>query len=95
MTCSDKDALGGDWCGAPPLVWVELVPPPFWLEPAVVVDMFTGLLGLCRRLGVLWFWRWWGGHAWVDGEKGFGFGRRFVASLRLGGDASWLILVAS
>jgi hypothetical protein len=24
---------------APPLVWVELVPPPFWLEPTTVVDM--------------------------------------------------------
>jgi hypothetical protein len=35
----------GDWCGAPPLVWVELVPPSFLLEPAVVVDML--LVGWC------------------------------------------------
>jgi hypothetical protein len=41
MTCTDKGALGGDWCGAPPLVWVELVPPSFWLEPAAVVDMLA------------------------------------------------------
>jgi hypothetical protein len=31
----------------------------------------------------------------VDGEKGFGFGRRFGVSLRLGGDAGWFIFVAS
>jgi hypothetical protein len=29
----------GDWKGSPPLVWVELVPPPFWLDPAAVVDI--------------------------------------------------------
>jgi hypothetical protein len=31
----------------------------------------------------------------VDGEKGFGFGQRFRVSLHPGGDATWLILVAS
>jgi hypothetical protein len=31
----------------------------------------------------------------VDGEKGFSFGRKFVVSLRLGGDTRWFILVAS
>jgi hypothetical protein len=31
----------------------------------------------------------------VDGEKGFGFGRRFGVRLRLGRDVSWFILVAS
>jgi hypothetical protein len=31
----------------------------------------------------------------VDGERGFGFGQRFVVSLRLGGDIGWFILVAS
>jgi hypothetical protein len=46
MTCTGEGAHRGDWCGAPPLVWVELVPSPFWLEPmAVVVDML--LVGLC------------------------------------------------
>jgi hypothetical protein len=30
----------------------------------------------------------------VDGEKGFGFGRRFGVNLHLDGDASWFILVA-
>jgi hypothetical protein len=24
------------------LVWVELVPPPFWLDPATVVDIVAG-----------------------------------------------------
>jgi hypothetical protein len=42
MTCAGEGALGGDWYGAPLLVWVELVPPSFWLEPAAVVDMLAG-----------------------------------------------------
>jgi hypothetical protein len=40
---------------------------------------------------------WWhrrGGLEWVDGEKGFGFGRRFGVNLHLDGDSSWFILVA-
>jgi hypothetical protein len=41
MTCTDEGALRGDWCGAPSLVWVELVPPTFWLEPAAMVDMLS------------------------------------------------------
>jgi hypothetical protein len=45
MTCIDEGARWGDWCRAPPLVWVELVPPPFWLEPTAVVDML--LAGWC------------------------------------------------
>jgi hypothetical protein len=39
MTCISEGAHGGDWCRAPPLVWVELVPSVFWLDPAAVVDM--------------------------------------------------------
>jgi hypothetical protein len=27
---------------APPLVWVELAAPPFWLEPAAVVNVLSG-----------------------------------------------------
>jgi hypothetical protein len=30
-----------DCCGAPPLVCVELVASPFWLESVVVVDMLA------------------------------------------------------
>jgi hypothetical protein len=37
--------FGGDCYGAPLLVWVKLAPSPFWLEPAVVVDML--LAGWC------------------------------------------------
>jgi hypothetical protein len=39
MPCISEGARWGDWCEAPPLVWVELVPPPFWLEATAVVDM--------------------------------------------------------
>jgi hypothetical protein len=45
MTCIGEGARGGDWCGAPLLVRVELAPPLFWLEPTVVVDML--LVGWC------------------------------------------------
>jgi hypothetical protein len=45
MTCIAEGARGGDWCEAPPLVLVELAPPPFWLEPVAVVDML--LAGWC------------------------------------------------
>jgi hypothetical protein len=31
--------------GLPPLVWVELVPPPFWLNLVVVVDIVAGWCG--------------------------------------------------
>jgi hypothetical protein len=30
------------WRGSPPLVWVELVPPPCWLDPTTVADITTG-----------------------------------------------------
>jgi hypothetical protein len=50
MNYTSDGALGGDWCGAPPLVWVELVPPPFWLEPIVVVDMLVGCNWISRML---------------------------------------------
>jgi hypothetical protein len=36
----------GDWCEAPPLVWVELAAPPFYLEPAAV-DMLAGCGWTC------------------------------------------------
>jgi hypothetical protein len=36
MIGSGKGALTGDWCRVPPLVWVELTAPPFWLESAAV-----------------------------------------------------------
>jgi hypothetical protein len=39
MTCINEGAHGGDWCEAPPLVWVELAPLAFLLDPAVVVDV--------------------------------------------------------
>jgi hypothetical protein len=54
MTCIGEGALSGDWCGAPPLVWVELVPPLFWLEPAMVVDMLAGcswIFGMLSKVG--------------------------------------------
>jgi hypothetical protein len=42
MTYIGKGACAGDWCGAPPLVWVELAPPRFWRDPAAAVDMLAG-----------------------------------------------------
>jgi hypothetical protein len=51
MTCTGQGAHRGDWCGAPPLFWVELVPPPFWLGTAAVTDML--LVGWCSwTLGI-------------------------------------------
>jgi hypothetical protein len=47
MTWSGEGILWGDWYGAPPLVWVELTAPPFWLEPTVVVDMLAGCGWAC------------------------------------------------
>jgi hypothetical protein len=48
-----EGALEGDWCGAPPLVWVELPAPTFWLEPAVVVDMLAGCSCTCRMVSMV------------------------------------------
>jgi hypothetical protein len=45
MTCIGEGAHWGDWCGAPLLVWVELAPPSFLLDPAAVVDVL--LAGWC------------------------------------------------
>jgi hypothetical protein len=42
MTCIGEGARGGDWCRAPLLGWVELTPPPIWLDPVAVVDMLAG-----------------------------------------------------
>jgi hypothetical protein len=98
MTCTCEGALGCDWCGAPPLVWVELVPPPLWLEPAAVVDMLTSCSwnsGMLSKVGCSTSSAMVGRIEWVDGEEGFGFGRTFVVCLRLGGDVDWFILVAS
>jgi hypothetical protein len=39
MTCIGEDARGGDWCGAPPLVSIELTPTAFWLDPAAVMEV--------------------------------------------------------
>jgi hypothetical protein len=39
MTCIGKGACEGDWCGAPSLVWVELAPSMFLLDPAAVVEV--------------------------------------------------------
>jgi hypothetical protein len=44
----------------------------------------VGLVGKCRRLGVLHPRRWWAGPEWMGG--GFGFGRRFGWSIHLDGD---------
>jgi hypothetical protein len=36
------------------LVWVELAPLPFWLEPAAVVDMLVGcswIYGMLSKVG--------------------------------------------
>jgi hypothetical protein len=46
----------GYLCGTPPLVWVELVPLPFWLEPAAVVNMLLAswcswTLGFSPKIG--------------------------------------------
>jgi hypothetical protein len=35
--CIGEGAHGGKWCGAPPLVWVELVPLAFWLVVLLAV----------------------------------------------------------
>jgi hypothetical protein len=54
MTCTSEDDLGGDWCAAPPLVWVELVPLPLWLEPATMVDMLAScslIFGMLSKVG--------------------------------------------
>jgi hypothetical protein len=56
MICVGEGAHGGDCCGAPPLVWVKLVPPPFWLEPAAVVNILLAsscswTLGLSPKVG--------------------------------------------
>jgi hypothetical protein len=90
MTCIGEGALGGDWCGAPPLVWVELVPPPFWLEPAIVVDMLgccSWISGMLSKVGCFVVSTMVGELEWVGVKKGFGFGRRFGVSLHLDGDA--------
>jgi hypothetical protein len=54
MTCIDEVAHRGDWCKAPPLVSVELMPPVFWLDPAdvveVLVDVEFQLMGYHRWL---------------------------------------------
>jgi hypothetical protein len=39
MACIGESARGGDWCGTSPLVWVELVPPTFWLDTTLVVEV--------------------------------------------------------
>jgi hypothetical protein len=43
---SGEGALVGDWCGASPLVWVELTAPPFWMEH-VGVDILAGYSWTC------------------------------------------------
>jgi hypothetical protein len=52
MTCAGEGARRGDWCRAPPLVWVELAPLLFWLEPAAVVDMLAGWCSWTSRMSL-------------------------------------------
>jgi hypothetical protein len=47
MTYTGEGARGGNWCGAPPLVWVELAPLAFWLDSTIVMEV---LLAGCRTL---------------------------------------------
>jgi hypothetical protein len=77
--------------GAPPCVWVELVPPLFWLEPTAVVDMLlAGWSSWTSRISPkvecsepsvmvekIWVVGWWR----VDG-----FGWRFRVGHHLDGD---------
>jgi hypothetical protein len=50
MSCVGEGARIGDWCEAPPLVWVELAALPFWLEPTTVVDMLAGWCSWTSRM---------------------------------------------
>jgi hypothetical protein len=52
MTSAGEGARRGYWYGAPPLIWVELVPPPFWLEPTAVVDMLVGWCSWTSRMSL-------------------------------------------
>jgi hypothetical protein len=40
MTCYEG-ALGGDWCQSLLLDWTELLPPPLWLVPTVMIGMLA------------------------------------------------------
>jgi hypothetical protein len=66
-TCGGGDALRSDWCGSPPLVWVELPPPSFGLVSAAMMDMLA-----CCSLDD-------GGGRWLNGW----LGQRLGASLHL------------
>jgi hypothetical protein len=44
--------------GAPRGVWVELAPPPLWLETAAV-DMFAGCSEVLAMVGRAWVDGWW------------------------------------
>jgi hypothetical protein len=79
MTYIGKGACGGDWCGAPPLVWVELAPLAFLLDPAVVVEvlLLTGrwnwtygmsLKASCSGPSVMVVRFWWVDCGWRVGE---------------------------
>jgi hypothetical protein len=56
MICIDEGAQSGDWCGAPPLVWVELLPLAFWLDLAAAVEALldgcdTSTSGMSPKVG--------------------------------------------
>jgi hypothetical protein len=81
MTWTGEGSLSDVWCGAPPLVWVELASLPFWLEHAAVVDMLTSCSWTC---GMVWkvgcsssstmvekawvdgWWVWFWSEVWVE-----------------------------
>jgi hypothetical protein len=47
MTWIGNSACGGDWCGRPPLDWVEPAPPALWLDAGAAVDMLL-LVAWCN-----------------------------------------------
>jgi hypothetical protein len=74
-----EGALMGDWCGAPPSVWLELAALLFWLGPAAVMDAWAGwwscistvflkvgCFGSLAMVGRIWVDGWWrGGYRWI------------------------------
>jgi hypothetical protein len=71
-----EGAHGGNWCGAPPLIWVELVPLMLWHDPGAVVEVLllgrsTSTSGMSPKVGcsepsamveIIWV----GGRFWVE-----------------------------
>jgi hypothetical protein len=99
MTCIGEAACGGDWCGAPLSVWVELAALPLWLDPTAMVDIL--LAGWCSwtlRMSpkvecsdpLVMVERIWVVEGWRVLGGGWGLG----VSLHLDGDVEWLIWMA-